>query len=175
MLKYLPGKGATSYLFLPHEDEIPDDWQARGVGFNFPGMPQWGTGSASVTVERDFLITHATALMVTSDAARTVQNNMFTWQLYHGHGKVQRQLSHQAATAACAELGTGADPYILRTPYLINAGDTLTCEVGINAAYQAFMTERFVWTKNGIGVIDSWVYLPGTYDIYLTFLGGEPQ
>jgi hypothetical protein len=24
-------------------------------------------------------------------------------------------------------------------------------------------------------VIDSWVYLPGTYDIYLTFLGGEPQ
>jgi hypothetical protein len=98
--------------------------------------------------------------------------NYFLFMLHHGHGKTQRQLMHQAQSAQACEMGTGAEPYLLPSPYLINAGDTLTCEI----AYNNTSNVTIIAASPGPVRRPIIMGLPigTTFDIYITLLGGEP-
>lgn len=122
MLRYLPQKGVHSHLFLPPESEIPEG-ESRVIGFNFPGLGPLATANDQEPVQRDFVWYAITATV--KAAAGYVP--AFSIMFYHGHGKAQRQLWHQAMQANL--VGTAADPYYLPSPYLLGRGDVVSCEV----------------------------------------------
>lgn len=138
MLKFLPQKGVMSHLYLPAELDLPPDGDTRIVGFSFPGMGALSTDNDSETVKADFLLYGITAnANVTGHVIPrrrgapiyiVAEQADFTLMLYHGHGDAQRQLFHQPVNPQNV-LGTGNNPMYLGETYLIEKGDTITCEV----------------------------------------------
>lgn len=145
MLTYLPQKGVLSHLYLPADHDVPAGGETRILGFSFPNTPAAETVSASEVVREDFLL-YAMTVLANPQAAPirmgwVLVNGRYVWtqlpwstngaatvMLYHGHGGVQRQLLHQP-TNPVAFAGSGGNPMILGETYLIERGDTVTCEV----------------------------------------------
>jgi hypothetical protein len=123
VIDFLPQHGPQSEQFLPRPDEIPDNWTAKFLDFNFQQIPPWGTDSQSVTATEDFLLTAINVFVspVTDDVPCRVT-------IYHNHGKTQLQLMAEAIIEP-GTYGTGAYPYWLKHPYLISAGDQVTVEI----------------------------------------------
>lgn len=171
---YLPQKGVRSAQFLPSHDELPEGWTARFLPFNLEAIPVWGTESLSQTVRKDFLVTQVNAFTtfipnpIFPNPSVRGAGGYVSMILYHNHGNKQLQVMEKQSLYA-ATAGNGAQPYYLKSPYLISAGDQLT--LGVAA---------FMGGGNGIigfppvSLTDA-DYIGTSISMYFTLIGGEPR
>jgi hypothetical protein len=120
MLKWMPQRGVLSPLHLPPNEEQIEGSPYQLV-FDFSGEGVLATDSQSLVVNQNFLVEKITA---SCDAPA----GTFQFQLYHQHGSVQRQLFSEALDYRLVS-GTGPAPNILKSPYLLAAGDTITADI----------------------------------------------
>lgn|GEM_PF-1561580 len=123
MILYLPQRGMVkSRLYLPSTVEAPPSGDAGCIGFDFGGqVASAASAESSQSVARNFLLTHLTG---SSDAAA----GSFFLQILHQHGAAQRQLLSKQMRLDLVAGGAG-NPLILKSPYLLAAGDTLTVAI----------------------------------------------
>lgn len=122
MIRFLPQRGVKSPLYLPAEHELPPQGDVVCLGFDFGGQVSASlTTEQSEQVPRDFLLTQICAH---TDAA----GGGFFLHLLHQHGQVQREIMNKLL-AVDLVAGRGGSGLILREPYLLAAGDTLTAAI----------------------------------------------
>ena len=159
---YLPQKGVRSDQFIPPEHELPEGWTAAFIPLNVLGVPVWGTGEVSQVARKDFLITHLNAFVTTGYGPADYEGNI-TLTIFHNHRNKQLQLSEKAMVYS-ASYGKGGNPYQLKVPYLVPAGDQLTLEVA--TMMQAPSTNNPVPITN---------LAASGYAAYFTLIGGIPR
>lgn len=106
-------------LYLPPDVEVPAGDPCALV-FDLPGLAGYAVGEASLIIQRATVLTHAVAY--TERAAG------FRVQIYHTHGQAQHQL-FQKALPWNLVLGTARLPMLFKSPYYVEAGDSLSVEV----------------------------------------------
>lgn len=139
-LRYIPNKGPNSHFFLPHPDQVPRG-EARGLSFQFPSTPAFGTNLFEVGLTEDIVIVSLMALCAPVTPVPIpvawvppyTETYAFSLLFYHTHKGVQRQWQPQGVNAQLT-CGTAANPCFLRVPYLMEKGDTITAEIA-NASY----------------------------------------
>ena len=119
---FLPQRGVKSALYLPPAHELPPRGETAIVGFDFGGQVGAAlTAEQTEKLQRDFLLTH---IMGVTDAL----GGSFFLHLLHQHGTVQRELMGKPMRIRLVA-GKSGTPFILRSPYLMAAGDSLTAAV----------------------------------------------
>jgi hypothetical protein len=123
-LLYMPQRGIHSHFFLPFREQLPPG-EARTLGFNFPGLPSFGTAVLDMGLKED-LVAYGLEAAVTDAEAGTVL--AVSLLLYHTHKGVQRQVSLQG-TQFNVIAGTAGHPKFLKSALYLAKGDALTVEV----------------------------------------------
>lgn len=174
---FLPQKGVRSSQFIPPEYELPEGWSAAMLGFNLPGIPYWGSDEVTSQANRsDFLVTHLNLVTDYPNHPGRATNGLFMMTIFHNHHRKQLQMSQKAILTA-NNFGTGANPYILKTPYLIPAGDQITVQIS------TYMSAQYSWGPGGNPAVyfglapESLAPLFTTLyaSFYLTMIGGQPS
>jgi len=137
-LRYIPRKGPNSHFFLPHPDQVPPG-EARGLSFPFPTVPALGTATYDIGLTEDIVITSILGVVQINGTVcqggvpvilpyRGIYRGGFSLLFYHTHDGIQRQWQPQGMHYGLT-CGIAAQPNFLRRPYLMEKGDTITCEV----------------------------------------------
>jgi hypothetical protein len=163
LVDFLPQKSVRSHQFIPLEHDLPEGWTAAFIPLIVNGFTSWCTGECSQTARKDFLVTHLNGV-TTFNNGNPIVAPALAVTIFHNHNGKQLQLSEKAMLAANA-YGTGANPYILETPYLIPAGDQITLQV------QAFIGTGSELAPNSLAEIAPGYYLSA----YFTLIGGVPR
>jgi hypothetical protein len=165
---YLPQKGVLSARYLPPDEEIPEGWTAKFMTFNFQGISYWVTAQQTQAAFKDFLLTQANLWYDVNEVFTNPP--IFSILIYHNHGKQQLQLMQEAELAGSLLgtnetqlFGSGSQPYYLKSPYLIAAGDTVTVEISYGPAPPFGTAPSIVQAA------------PQLLSIYFTMIGGEPR
>ena len=157
---FLPQKGVRSAQFIPPPEELPEGWTAAFIPLNVLAMPYWGTGEVSQVARKDFLVTHINAFVTTGFGTNDYEGNIML-TLFHNHHSKQLQLSEKAMLYA-ANFGNGSQPYQLKVPYLVPAGDQLTLQAA------TMMQPPSTLLPVPIAQL-------GAYCAYFTLIGGMPR
>jgi hypothetical protein len=128
---YLPQRGVRSSLYLPRSVELPKG-DVHGLVFDFSAIGAQGTAVGSQLIKQDFLVTHFTAVTDAPAGSAFVQ-----W--VHQHGAGQRLMNSQRMRLQLIA-GANGNAMVLRSPYLLVNGDTLSAKIantGTNGANPA--------------------------------------
>jgi len=122
MVPFLPQRGVKTPLYMPAMQELPAQGEVACIGFDFGGQVGAAlTAEQTEKLSRDFLLTH---ILGVTDAA----GGSFFLHLLHQHGVVQRELMSKPLRIRLVA-GKSGSPMILRSPYLLAAGDALTAAI----------------------------------------------
>lgn len=120
MLSFLPNRGIKTRHYLPQLEEIIHG-DVYLLAFDFSATPALGTADHSEAIARPMLVTHTIGY---TNAAQ----GSFAVQIFHQHGQEQRLLFPKPMMLETV-LGHAQTPLILKSPYFVDQGDTLTVEI----------------------------------------------
>jgi hypothetical protein len=133
-LRYIPAKGINSHFFLPHPEQVPRG-EGRGLTFPFGEVPALDTATFEIGLEEDFVVLAIHGVVQVGGFVLAPPplrvgglGGGFSLLFYHTHHGVQRQWHPQGLHYGLT-CGTAAKPSFLRTPYLMEKGDTITAEI----------------------------------------------
>jgi hypothetical protein len=148
-----PQSGLNNKYFLPSERDVPLEgletrFQTFDFGFAIPGtaLTPYDTGHFGITFGRNFLaelitgcsVPAASAVVPVAGAPGAKASPEFLFNFNHENAKGAVRLWSQKPLKDTEGLGTAEEPMVFKSPVLILAGDTLTCEVRslVNATLQ---------------------------------------
>jgi hypothetical protein len=120
MIGFIPNRGVRTGHYVPPPYEIPEG-KVFALAFSFPATGPLLNADWSEAVKRPFLVTHIVA-------NTTAAAGSFLLQIYHQHGSEQRQLFPKAMQQELVA-GSARSPLMLKSPYYIAAGDSITAVV----------------------------------------------
>ncbi|SRR5579871_1958371 len=129
-------KGLLNVFRIPKLRDLPMNMDLKAIVFDFgfdtavlnPGLAPFDTQDDSKVIERPMLVWAITGIASYNAAPPAGSQNNYQVMFFHTHNGNQRQLFNKRMLDS-EVIGSAQQPNILRTPYLLEPGDSIQIEV----------------------------------------------